>query len=84
MSGLKGMVVKILLAYGPDCDWSMAWLGRGLLLVLCRRLGVMLTLPGVAILVRGAVVPGPVVLGARCLEQGLPTRVRSRGVGVGP
>ena len=26
MSNPKGMVVKVLLAYGPDCDWSMAWL----------------------------------------------------------
>ena len=33
MSGLKGMVVKILLAYGPDCDWSMAWLARSRLTV---------------------------------------------------
>ena len=45
----------------------------------------MLKLLGVAILVRGAVVRGPVVLEVRCLEQGLPMReVRSRGVGVGP
>ena len=26
MSNPKGMVVKVLLAYGPDCDCSMAWL----------------------------------------------------------
>ena len=79
MSNPKGMVVKALLAYGPGCDC------RGLLLVLCGRPGVMLKLLGVAILVRGAVVRGPVVLEVRCLEQGLPRRgVRSRGVGVGP
>ena len=38
------------------------WLGRGLLLVLCGGLGVTLKLPGVAILVRGAVVRDPVAL----------------------
>ena len=61
------------------------WLGRGLQLVLCGRPGVMLKLLGVAILVRGAVVRGPVVLEVLCLEPGLPRRgVRSRGFGVGP
>ena len=33
MSNPKGMVVKVLLAYGPDCDWSMAWLAGSRLAV---------------------------------------------------
>ena len=55
------MVVKILLAIGV---WP-GWLGRRWLLVLCGRLGVMLRLPGGAILVRRAVVRDPVVLEVR-------------------
>ena len=33
VSNPKGMVVKVLLAYGPDCDWSMAWLAGSRLAV---------------------------------------------------
>ena len=33
LSGPKGMVVKVLLAYGPDCNWGMAWLAGSRLAV---------------------------------------------------
>ena len=37
VSNPKGMVVKVLLAYGPDCDWSMAWLAGSRLAVSSAR-----------------------------------------------
>ena len=37
MSNPKGMVVKVLLAYGLDCDWSMAWLAGSRLAVSSAR-----------------------------------------------
>ena len=37
MSNPKGMVVKVLLAYGPDCDCSMAWLAGSRLAVSSAR-----------------------------------------------
>ena len=36
-SNPKRMVVKVLLAYGPDCDWSMAWLAGSRLAVRSAR-----------------------------------------------
>ena len=38
MSNPKGVVVKVLLAYGPDCDWSMAWLAGSRLAVSSAKL----------------------------------------------
>ena len=38
MSNPKGMVVKVLLAYGPDCDWTMAWLAGSRLAGRCAAL----------------------------------------------
>ena len=56
VSNPKGMVVKVLLAYGLDCDWSMAWLAGSRLAVSSARKAwcdANLKLLGVAILVRG-------------------------------